>query len=79
MNSTTIAIEKYLKTDTAKNVRKELEAMFANPMYSTESSYSPSSEDRVTFVNKHMHYLSMHQKINPEHYLSNLRLMTKVR
>lgn len=79
MNSTTLAIEKYLKSDTAKDVRKELQAMFENPNYCTESSYSPSSEDPVSFVNKHLRYLSMHQKINHQQYLSNLRLMTKVK
>ena len=79
MNSTTLAIEKYLRSDAAKNVRKELEAMFENPNYRTESSYSPSSEGRITFVNKHVRYLSMHQKINPDQYLSNLKLMTKIK
>ena len=79
MNSTTLAIEKYLKTDAAKNARKELEVMFASPNYRTESSYSPSSKERITFVNKHVRYLSMHQKINPDQYLSNLKLMTKIK
>lgn len=78
MNPTAIAMEKYLKTDTAKNIRKELEAMLENPKYHTESSYSPSSTERITFVDKHIHYLCTHQKINPDQYLSNLRLMTKV-
>ena len=79
MNTTTLALEKYLKTDAAKNVCKELEAMVANPNYRTESSYSPSSEERITFVNKHVRYLSMHQKLDHQQYLSNLKLMTKIR
>jgi len=75
----TQAIEKYLETATAKAICVELEAMVANPNYRTESSYSPSSEERITFVNKHVRYLSLHQKINPDQYLSNLKLMTKIK
>lgn len=77
--NTTVAVEKYLKTDVAKLVCKELEAMVENPNYHTESSYSPSSEERISFVTKHINYLCAHQKIDYRQYLSNLRLMTKIR
>ncbi len=75
----TLTIEKYLKTEGAIAACKELEAMVASPSYRTESSYSPTSEERVAFVDKHVRYLSTHQKINPDQYLSNLKLMTKIR
>jgi hypothetical protein len=77
--NTTLAIEKYLKTDVAKTVSAELEAMVDNPVYKTDSSYTPSSEDRISFVNKHLRYLSTHQKLNYQQYLSNLKLMTKIK
>lgn len=77
--NTTLAVEKYLKTDVAKSVCAELAAMEENPNYRTESSYSPTSEERISFVDKHVRYLSTHQKIDYRQYLSNLKLMTKVK
>lgn len=77
--NTTLAIQKYLETDVAKTVCEELEAMVDNPSYRTESSYSPTSEERVSFVDKHLRYLSQHQKLDYRQYLSNLKLMTKIR
>jgi len=77
--SNTITIQKYLETDVAKNIHKELKAMAASPNYITEPSYSPTSSEPVSFVDKHIKYLSTHQKLNHEQYLSNLKLMTKVR
>ncbi len=33
----------------------------------------------VSFREKHLTYLKAHPKVNPEHYLSNLRTMIKIR
>jgi hypothetical protein len=33
----------------------------------------------VSFHEKHAHYLKNHPHINPSHYLSNLRIMVKIR
>ena len=78
MNSAIIT-QKYLESEVAQEVYKELQAMAESPAYKTESSYSPSSIERTSFVDKHMKYLSMHQKLDYRHYISNLKLMTKVR
>ncbi len=37
------------------------------------------SSHQITFVEKHLHYLTTHPKVNPEFYLSNLRTMIKIR
>jgi hypothetical protein len=69
--------QKFLASDAAKLVREELEHMMGDAAFNTTSTYSPSSEDSVLFVDKHMKYLSQHPNLNPQHYLSNLRLMTR--
>ncbi len=59
-----------------------LEAMVLDKSYNTESSYSSNSElypDNVqSFIDKHMNYINTHPDTNIEHYLSNLRLMTRI-
>jgi hypothetical protein len=63
--------------------KKALKAMVASSAYYTEATYSTNSElypdNLMPFVDKHMHYLRSHPTIDPERYLSNLRLMTRVR
>jgi len=78
MNST-LTTQKYLATEDAQNVYKELKAMEASDSYKTESSYSPTSDTRISFVDKHMRYLCAHQKVDYRHYISNLKLMTSIR
>ncbi len=69
--------QKFLASDEAKLVREDLEKMMTSPEFNTTSTYSPSSIDNVLFADKHMKYLSQHTNVNPQHYLSNLRLMTR--
>ena len=62
------------------NVREKLMAIEGNVDYLTsESSYTSNQaqypDGRIPFVDKHMDYLLMHPNVNPEQYLSNLRLM----
>ena len=48
--------------------------------YKTVSTYSPSSENGdLSFIDKHMNYLSSHAAVNAAQYVSNLRLITKIR
>jgi hypothetical protein len=60
-----------------------LEAMDADNNFSTGTSYSANttlySQNLIPFVDKHMIYLRDHPNVNPQHYIANLRLMTKVR
>jgi hypothetical protein len=70
--------EKYLLSDEAALVRKQLEAMMADKGYNTQPFYTPHGEE-LSFVEKHMTYLSQHPKLKDSEYLANLRLMTKKR
>ncbi len=71
------------ETEEGLEVQESLKAMAKNKMYNTESSYSANSElypdNLIPFVAKHMEYLRTHPATDPQHYLSNLRLMTRVR
>lgn len=54
-----------------------------DPTMNTKGGYSPTAIDWpdnfVPFVEHHLAYLRDHKHVNPEHYLSNLRLMLKIR
>jgi hypothetical protein len=64
-------------------IREDLEAMMRDKSYKTDSSYTADGfshpDHKMPFVQKHMNYLAKHSELNPEHYLSNLRLMLKKR
>ncbi len=66
-----------------EEIIKILQEMAADNTYHTKSGYTVNSEvyaDHVIpFVEKHVSYLNKHPHVDPKHYLSNLRLMLKVR
>ena len=59
-----------------------LEDMVGNDLYHTEPSYSANAmlypDNLIPFIDKHMVYMRDHPNIDPQLYLSNLRLMTRV-
>lgn len=71
--------------DSEEGVRIEetLRHMVTDGAYNTNSSYSANIEtypnNLIPFVAKHMGYLNTHPGTDPQHYISNLRLMTRVR
>lgn len=74
-----LGVQKFLNSELADSLRAELRSMVDDPQFNTRSTYSPSSDgDTLEFVEKHMTYLSKHLTLNPQHYLSNLRLMTRI-
>jgi len=75
----TIQQQNFLKSEAGTMARNELKLMVADPDYNTRSSFSVIEPDGVSFVDKHMKYLSEHPKLNYQHYLSNLKLITKLR
>lgn len=77
--SNTLSAQKFLKSAEAEAIRVTLRSMMLSPDFNTTSTYSPSSEAMLTFEEKHMNYLSQHTTMNVDHYLSNLRLMTRIR
>lgn len=73
----------FITSEEGIQVRQELQSMFENDQYNTESSYSTNGElyhDNLRpFIDKHMDYLATHPSVDLHHYLANLRLMTRVR
>lgn len=50
--------------------------MNTKPLYAKSES---SPEKTISFFERHTEYLKGHPKVNPKHYLSNLRTMIKIR
>lgn len=63
--------------------RALLVALAADKAFNTETSYTTNAEkypDHVMpFVDKHMNYLLTHPGVESHNYLSNLRIMTRIR
>jgi hypothetical protein len=75
----TIQQQAFLKSDVGIKARIQLKLMVNDPSYNTRETYSSTSPSNTLFVDKHMVYLSEHPKLNAQHYLSNLRLMTRIK
>lgn len=75
--------EDFFGTEAGIKVIDSLRAMSLDDSYNTKASYSSNSElypDKlIPFVEKHMEYIRNHPLTDPSHYLSNLRLMTRIR
>jgi hypothetical protein len=54
-----------------------LQQMVDNPQYNTDSSYFSGNE--LSFIDRHLYYLSTHPATLVEGYISNLKLMTRIR
>lgn len=78
MRTVTLSQRKFFSSDEAASVRESLQSMVDDPCFNTELPYTANPENTRSFVEKHMTYLSLHPKVNPQHYLSNLRLMTRI-
>ena len=76
---TTLSQQKFLDSDVATEVRAELERMEADNMYNTQPIYAATMVEAKTFVAKHMDYLCERPKLDPQQYLANLRLMTRIK
>lgn len=64
-------------------IADELRAMAQDESFHTLPGYSMDIEtypdNTIPFIEEHISYLKKHPQVNPKHYLSNLRLMLKVR
>jgi hypothetical protein len=63
-------------------IKSALKHMEEDPALKTPPSYARDNQHSIhlmTFREKHSAYLKDHPKVNPEHYLSNLRAMIKIR
>lgn len=73
----------FFESEEGIEFEQALRLMALDDTYNTAPSYSPNSElykDHLKpFVDKHMDYISAHPSINPQLYISNLRLMTRIK
>ena len=73
----------FFQTEAGLEVVEVLRKMAEDEKYNTESGYSANSEtypdNLIPFVDKHVEYLRNHPSMDPQQYLSNLRLMTLIR
>jgi hypothetical protein len=63
-------------------IRQTLNSMEQDATLRTSPSYitnTPEAIGLVSFRKKHLTYLKEHPKVNPQHYLSNLKTMIKIR
>lgn len=64
-------------------IRAELELMVESTYYNTQPSFSANTErypdSKIPFVEKHIEYLLSHKGLDPHQYISNLRLMTRIK
>lgn len=73
----------FTDTETGIKVREILCNMVEDQAYNTRPSYSADTtrypDNLMPFVDKHMNYLSSHANLNAEHYISNLRLLSRLK
>jgi hypothetical protein len=68
---------------TEAEIKAALEQLEADPDFITKSAYRANAQqwpdNVIPFVEVHLQYLKEHPKLNPEHYLSNLKLRIRRR
>ena len=81
--STTKKKVHFTESEEGIEIKKMLHSMAEDLAYNTQSSYSANAaiytDNVISFVEKHMLYLSTHPTTDPQHYMSNLRLMTRIK
>jgi hypothetical protein len=78
--ATTQRAQEFLVSSEGLAAYAALVEMESNAGYKTLATYSPRSENgHLSFIDKHMGYLCTHLGVNADQYVSNLRLITKVR
>jgi hypothetical protein len=73
----------FFETEEGAEFIQSLRRMVADATYNTKPSFSANTElypdHLIPFVNKHIAYINSHPLTDPTHYLSNLRLITRLR
>lgn len=78
----------YMKSKSKNHMQEpevitELQSMLSDKSFRTLPGYSINTtlypDHSVPFINDHLNYLTRHPKVDPADYLSNLRLMLKIR
>lgn len=68
---------KFYASEQCLSAREALKNMVGDQHYGTNSKYYQQSA--LGFIERHLHYLSLHPTVNVNGYLSNLKLMTRKR
>ena len=73
----------FFTTEEGAEYVQALKELAADKLYNTEPGFSANTElypdHNIPFENKHIDYIRNHPMTDPQHYLSNLRLMTRKR
>ena len=73
----------FFNSEEGVEIEQILMQMTTDTAYNTNSIYSANTDlypdNQMSFVDKHMNYLRCHPAIDTRQYLSNLRLMTKLK
>ena len=73
----------FFTSEEAATARQLLVQMVEDIRYNTAPSYAADSarypNNLLPFIDKHMNYLYDHPMINPGQYVSNLRLITRLK
>lgn len=67
----------FFESDNGKIQHMELVGMTESEDYNTASSYTVVDPNGLSFVKKHMKYMSQYPNMNHAQYVSNLKLMTR--
>jgi hypothetical protein len=68
----------FFNSEEGMELRSELVRMTQSDEFATRTMYSTNDKDGLTFVDKHMRYMSLYPALNRQQYISNLKLMTKI-
>lgn len=68
-----------MQSEQGMGLRALLVEMTLNENYNTRTTYSTIDKDGISFVEKHMKYMSLYPNLNHKQYISNLKLKTQIR
>jgi hypothetical protein len=69
--------KQFLETEAGVSAKLELQRMSKSASYNTPVAYDVSVGRELTFIDRHIDYLTKHPYVKPATYLANLRVMTK--
>lgn len=73
----------FADTETGQKIRQKLLRMTEDAAYNTSPVYSANgllySDNLMPFVDKHMNYLISHPMLDPDMYIANVKLLTRIR
>jgi hypothetical protein len=73
----------FLESEEGIETRQTLQLMEESIYFNTTSVYTPDTlhhpDNLISFVDRHMNYLSCHPNLVPEQYIANIKLMIRIR